>query len=127
VLIRYDWQKIRLYAKGNANLVIRVIAYQTFNLTPKSKFDPMYGLSYTDWSGQSFLVHPERLLANRHVHTPRHIAQYVGIASYRSYNHYKITKQADLSVLGCPVSTEKFANNPLLEIVGDSIQFLYEA
>lgn len=127
MLIRYDWQKVRRYAKGNAKRVIKVIAYQTFRHVPESQFDPMYQVAYTDWSGDSFLAHPEKLLVHRRIYSPRHIAQYVGIASYRSYIKYKVTKQVELSLLECPIPTEKFANNPLLEVVDGNILFLYEA
>ena len=127
MLIRYDWQKVRRYAQGNAKRVIKVIAYQTFPHVPESRFDPMYQVAYTNWSGNSFLAHPEKLLVHRKIYSPRHIAQYVGIASYRSYTQYKLTNKVELSLLECPVPAEKFANNPLLEIVDDNIQFLYEA
>lgn len=127
MLIRYDWQKIRRYAKGNANRVIKVIAYQTFKHIPESQYDPMYQVAYSNWSGPSFLAYPDRLLSYRRIYTPRQIAEYIGIASYRSYTNYKLTKQVHLSLLECPIPMEKMANNPLLRVVDDSIQFLHEA
>jgi len=127
VLVRYDWQKIRRYANGNAKKVIKVIAYQTFKHVPESRFDPMYQVAYTNWDGPSFLVYPERFLVHRRIYTPRHIAQYVGIASYRSYTNYKLTNNVNLPLLECPIPVERFTDNPLLEIVDDNIQFLYES
>lgn len=115
-----------LATKGNSSSIITLIANITYPTLPKNVQDPIYRLVQTDWSGDSFLLHPEKILSNRSKFGDTELAQYVALASFRSYADYKATGKRSLNMLISPVTTQLINNNRLLSLVNDEIFFCWE-
>ena len=95
---------------------------------PKSKFDPIYNYSSIDFSGESFLLHPDILVFNSYKYSNRDLAIYLALASLRSYAAYKVFGTVTLPLLHSPVHPHEYLNNTRLLPVdeNDLIHFLYE-
>jgi hypothetical protein len=93
---------------------------------PENKYDRIYKFSNTDFSGKSFLVHPDLLLHYSYKYSYREIAQYLALAAMRPYVDYVTTGERTLDVLLCEVSPEFYEDNSLLYIDKGKIHFLYE-
>jgi len=72
------------------------------------------------------LINPYTLVAERHRWKPREIAEYVALASFRSYAHYRATQDASLDLSHSPVGEDTINKNRLLEIREGRIYFKYE-
>lgn len=93
---------------------------------PYNQFDPIYRYYYRDFSGHSFLLHPERLLLERHKWKDKELASYIGLASFRNLGEYHATGKLTLDLAHSPVGQDAINNNRLLRIEDDQIVFLYE-
>ena len=122
-MIFYNWEKIYRKTKGMSSAIINIISYVTFPHLPRNSYDPTYKLSLENWSGDSFLLHPEKLVINRRKFGDSELAQYVALASFRSYAEYEATGKRSLDMLLSPVSTELIDNNRLLTRKNDEILF----
>lgn len=91
-----------------------------------NRYDPTYRFSLEDWSGDSFLVHPEKILSNRSKFKDSELAEYVALASFRSYANYKVTGKKTLPILMSPVNHNVINNNRLLTLHGEEIFFCWE-
>lgn len=106
---------------------MRLIYYVTNLPTPNNKDDPYYNYSKTNWSGTSFLVHPERLFAiPKSEYDLKELAEYVGLASLRNYAEYKVYKKTTLDLVKSPLPEDTLKTNRLLEVRDGKIHFLLE-
>ena len=58
----FDWKKVYDTAQGDiytCNLIMSMLIKGTI---PKNKFDPLYKFSSKNFTGSSFLVHPDDLM-----------------------------------------------------------------
>ncbi len=93
---------------------------------PRNVYDPLYKYYYDDFTGKSFLINPYELLAEAHRYTPKEVAQYIGLASFRNYAHYCVSKDTTLDLFHSPVSEDTIKQNRLLHIEDEKVHFLYE-
>ncbi len=125
-MISYSWRKILLKCgRSPKRIILAFSAHITENL-PKNKFDPLYQYHQIDFDGSSFMLNPHELIRYAFKWKPRHVAEYIGLASFRNYSNYVVTKDKTLDLLHSPVSEETINNNPLLRIKNRKIHFLYE-
>lgn len=125
-MILYNWPKIRKAAKNKVGNILTIVHILTYNLPPKNKFDPSFQFYGKNWSGQSFLVHPEKIFLNRHKYTDLELAQYIGFASLRSYAEYKVTRNTTLDFLICKGKEDTINKNRLLRVENGQVHFLFE-
>lgn len=126
-MILYSWKKVFKNSKGNSKEILRRIYYITYRPIPKNREDPLYEISRINWYGESFLVNPEGLFRlKKSEYNFKELAEYVGLASLRSYAEYKANKTTTLDLIKSPLSQDALNNNRLLEVVGNKIHFLLE-
>jgi hypothetical protein len=82
--------------------------------------------THEDWYGDSFLLHPEKIITNRSKFGDTELAQYVALASFRSYAEYETTKKTSLNMALSPVGHQLIDNHRLLSRVEDEIFFCWE-
>ena len=95
---------------------------------PDNRKDPIYKYSHKDFSGVSFMLHPDVLLYHSHKYTYREIAQYISLCSFRSAVDFLSTQDTTLDLILVPgLEPETIINNNrLLMIDDDRVCFLYE-
>ena len=125
-MLLYNWNKIFDTAEGSPLVVFIIFKMLVTKAIPENKYDRVYKFSSIDFSGKSFLVHPDVLLYNAHKHSYREIAQYIALASMRPYVDYATTGELTLDMLLCEVSPELFEENSLLRIDKGKLHFIYE-
>lgn len=125
-MILYNWPKIFQYTSGDSSAVVSLIAYITYPNLPLNSYDKTYRPSLIDWSGDSFLLHPEKILSNRSKFDDRELAQYVALASFRSFAEYQATTKRSLNLLLAPVPAVLIDNNRLLSRIEDDVFFCWE-
>jgi hypothetical protein len=125
-VIFYNWAKMYRYTEGKSSDIVTLIAYITYPTLPRNRSDSIYSLAQKDWSGDSFLLHPEKIITNRRTYGDTELAQYVALASFRSYAEYQATGKRSLDMLLSPVSAELIDNHRLLTRVEDTIYFCWE-
>ena len=72
------------------------------------------------------MTKPHDLISNYFRYTPKEVAQYIGLASFRNYGEYTVTKDTTLDLFHSPVDQDNINQNRLLRIVDDRIHFYYE-
>jgi len=122
----YDWNKIFEASEGNPTAVYLIFKMMHTAQIPRNKYDKIFKYSVKNFSGESFLAHPDVLLYNAYKHSYREIAQYLALASMRSCAEYLATGKTKLSLQECTVDLELFENNSLLHIEDEIITFIYE-
>lgn len=126
-MLLFDWRKIFRLTKGSPVEVVRILRMLTLKEIPKNKFDKIYAYSKVNFTGESFLVHPERLLFNGYKHSYRDIAIYTAIASIRPLADYHAYGKITLDPLYAPEDILQYIDdNSLLSIEDGEIHFLYE-
>jgi hypothetical protein len=125
-MIFYNWKKIHRATKGKVRDIITVIHGMTYDLMPKNKRDRLYKYYQKDFSGQSFLLYPERLFLHREEYEDIEIAQYVGIASQRSYAEYILSKDTTLDLFEYDGKDIILYKNRLLTVSENRIHFKFE-
>jgi hypothetical protein len=125
-MIFYNWAKIYEETNGSPDLIVTLMAYIIYPTLPRNKYDITYKLSLEDWSGDSFLRNPEPIIANRSKFQDRELAQYVALASFRSFAEYQATTKLSLRWELSPVSSKIINNNRLLSLVNNEIFFRWE-
>ena len=95
---------------------------------PKNRYDPIFHYSKQNFSGLSYLLHPDVLLYNSYLHTTKDIAIYAGIASLRSYADYLVNKTCTLPGRLCPIKLEEHLEDGNLITLDKegNLHFLYE-
>tara|TARA_B110000495_G_scaffold192223_1_gene196127 strand:+ start:1397 stop:1798 length:402 start_codon:yes stop_codon:yes gene_type:complete len=122
----FDWQKVYDSADGNIFRCNLIMAMLVQKQTPRNKFDPIYRYYQKDFTGTSFMLHPDVLLYYAYKYSTRDIAIYFALASLRSLPDYMVSQKLTLDLLHLPVDPESITDNRLLRIEGENVHFLYE-
>ena len=125
-MIKYNWEKIINVTKGDAIQILAIIHVLTYKRIAINRKDPAYKYKAGDFVGGSFLLHPEKLLANHKKYYPEECATYLMVASFRNYFIYKDEGDARLHMLHNPLIQQITSNNRLLQMEDDYIYFRYE-
>ena len=124
----FDWPKIYDTSKGNVVEIVRIFRMIVEKQIPKNKYDPIFRYSQKDFSGISFMLHPDVLLYHSFKYKYREVAQYISLCALRSAADFISTQDPSLEMVLMPgLSPEKvIENNRLLEIDEDRVYFRYE-
>ena len=124
----FDWPKIYDASKGNVVEIVRIFRMIVEKQIPKNKYDPIFRYSQKDFSGISFMLHPDVLLHHSFKYKYREVAQYISLCALRSAADFISTQDPSLETVLMPgLSPEKvIENNRLLEIDDDRVYFRYE-
>jgi hypothetical protein len=125
-MLLYSWKKILRKSGGSSKRILTILKAMTQNEMPRNVYDAVYKYYYTDFSGDSFLVNPYALLVNRYKWKDKEIADYIGLASFRSTGEYMATGKVTLDLAHSPLGQDAINNNRLLRIDKGEIHFLYE-
>jgi hypothetical protein len=95
---------------------------------PKNKYDPIFRYSQKDFSGISFMLHPDVLLYHSFKYKYREVAQYISLCALRSAADFISTQDPSLEMVLMPgLSPEKIIeDNRLLQIDEGRVYFRYE-
>lgn len=127
IMVTYGWLTVYKQAKGYPSVILDIMEYVIERPIPKDNYDVRTKkMSNIDWSGDSFLLNPKALVANRHNFKEKELAEYVGLASFRNLAEYKTTGRKTLAVEDCPVPIESIQENRLLTIHEGQIYFKWE-
>lgn len=125
-MLFFSWPKIRRWAGNSSRRIFLAFkAHATTNIATSIR-DPEYSLKQKDFSGESFLRNPHELINNSFRWKVKEIAQYLGLASLRSYALYALTGDKTLDLFHCNVSEDTINQNRLLKLVDQKIYFYYE-
>ncbi len=124
----FDWPKIYDASKGNVVEIVRIFRMIVEKQIPKNKYDPIFRYSQKDFSGISFMLHPDVLLYHSFKYKYREVAQYISLCALRSAADFISTQDPSLEMVLMPgLSPERIIeNNRLLEIDEDRVYFRYE-
>ena len=126
-MLLYDWKKIFTIANGEPSGIFTIFEMLVKNTIPKNKYDPTYKFYEVNFSGESFLVHPDVLLYNSFRHSRRDIAIYLAFASMRSLGEYFASGDITLDLLEMPLDPfQHLESDRLLYMEDDKLHFLYE-
>jgi len=125
-VIFYNWAKMYRKLEGSSSDIVSLIAYLTFPHLPRNRWDNINRWTHVDWTGDSFLLHPEKIITNRSNFGDTELAQYVALASFRSYAEYEATRKTSLNLALSPVGLELIDNHRLLTRIDDEIFFCWE-
>jgi len=125
-MIKYNWEKIFREAKGDSVSILTIIHLLTYKRIPASRKDKTFKYFGKSFLGDSFLLNPRQLLAERKNYSNQEAAEYIAVASYRNYFHYKQTGETTLELIHLPVTTTIVNRNRLLRIENGLVHFLFE-
>ena len=125
-MLLFDWKKVYDTAKGDTATCNKIMSMLIKGQLPKNKFDPIYKFSHKNFTGKSFLVHPDVLLYHSYKYTQRELSIYYALASMRSYGEYLATGKISLDSLHCPTPLTLITDNRLLAVDEQDIYFRYE-
>ena len=125
-MIKYNWEKIFREAKGDSVSILTIIHLLTYKRIPASRKDKTYKYFGKSFLGDSFLLNPRQLLAERKYYSNKEAAEYIAVASYRNYFNYKQTGKTTLELIHLPVETTIVNRNRLLRIDNGLVNFLFE-
>ena len=125
-MIKYNWEKIFREAKGDSVSILTIIHLLTYKRIPASRKDKTYKYFGKSFLGDSFLLNPRQLLAERKNYSNKEAAEYVAVASYRNFFNYKQTGKTTLELIHLPVETTIVNRNRLLRIDNGLVHFLFE-
>lgn len=128
-MLLYDWRKIYKKSGGNVLEIFYILEMLVNKSIPTHRGDKLYKYSKVDFSGQSFILHPDVLLYNSYKHSYKDIAAYLATASFRSLAEYVATQTTTLELLHIPFAdflVENIKTNSLLRVEDDLVHFLYE-
>jgi|SaaInl7_135m_RNA_FD_contig_123_13878_length_18446_multi_7_in_0_out_2_9 hypothetical protein len=125
-LIFYNWERMAYLANGDPKNIILMVARLTYRLSCPSR-NPQKSIFYkSNLNGDSYLLNPRLLLKNENTVSFKHMAEYVGLASYRRYNDYKMTNESTLLLYQNKMKIANIKTNPLLTIRDNKIHFKLE-
>jgi len=122
----FDWQKVYDSAECNVSRCNMIMEMLINKQTPRNKYDRIYKFSRMDFTGSSFLLHPDVLLHHSYKYSNRDVSIYYALASIRGYAEYVVSQKTTLDLIHLPVSLESITDNRLLRIEDGNIHFLYE-
>ena len=125
-MILFDWKKIHKWYGGSVREILTIVHLLTYRLPPANKKDPSYKYYGINFAGESFLVHPEKLFRTRRQYRDKELAEYIALASLRSYGEYKAFKTTTLDFLACKGKEDVINKNRLLHLQDDKVHFKYE-
>lgn len=126
-MLLYDWKKIFTLANGEPSSIFIIFEMLVNQSIPKNKYDPKYKFYEVNFSGESFLVHPDVLLYNAFRHSRRDISIYLAFASMRSLGGYFASGDITLDLLEMPIDPfQHLEHDRLLYMENDKLHFLYE-
>jgi hypothetical protein len=125
-MLFYDWEKIFEASEGNPHTMYMIFRMMYLKEIPDNRYDKLYKYSTKNYSGSSFLLHPDVLLYNAYKHSYREIGQYLALASLRPYVDYLTTGELTLDLAICEIPVELFNDNSLLCVENSKVHFLYE-
>ena len=125
-MIKYNWEKINSETKGDSTSILTIVHLLTYKRIPASRKDNTYKYFGKSFVGDSFLLNPRQLLAERRNYSNKEAAEYIAVASYRNYFNYKKTGQTTLELIHLPVDTSIVNRNRLLRIENGLVHFLFE-
>jgi len=124
----YDWPKIYNASQGSVIEIVRIFRMIVEKQIPKNKYDSIYRYSQKNFSGISFMLHPDVLLHHSFKYKYREIAQYISLCALRSSADFISTQDPSLDVILLPgLNPEKIIeNNRLLMLDENKVYFRYE-
>lgn len=126
-MLLFNWKKIYETAKGNPTAIVLIVKMLTFKEIPRNKYDKIYSYVNVDFSGDSFMLHPDVLLLNAYKYDNYEVSQYFALASIRSYADYLASGEVTLDSFELSIDENLYKDNRLLSIDDDGkIHFLYE-
>lgn len=72
------------------------------------------------------MLNPHELIKYAFRWTPKEVAEYIGLASFRNYSEYRVTGDKSLDLFHSPVDQDTINQNRLLRIKDGRIYFYYE-
>jgi len=124
----YDWPKIYNASQGSVIEIVRIFRMIVEKQIPKNKYDSIYRYSQKNFSGISFMLHPDVLLYHSFKYKYREIAQYISLCALRSSADFISTQDPSLDVILLPgLNPEKIIeNNRLLMLDENKVYIRYE-
>ena len=129
-MLLYNWNIVYELSGGSAVEITRIFRMLVLAQIPKNKFDPLYRYEGVDFSGESFLVHPDMLAYNTHKHSHKDICQYLALASLRPLADYLasglVRLPVDMLEIDLDVLLTYVQQNELIGLKGANVLFKYE-
>jgi len=125
-MLLYNWKKVFKDANGSVNDVVLIFKMLTNGLVPRNKYDKLYKFYLKDYSGKSYILHPDVLLYNLYKYTNIEAAQYLALASLRPLAEYYASGEITLDLFHNPIDRSLFINNRLLRVEDETLHFLFE-
>ena len=124
----FDWPKIYDNSKGSVVEVVRIFRMIVEKQVPKNKYDPIYRYSQIDFSGMSFMLHPDILLYHSHKYRHREVAQYISLCALRNVTDFMSARKVSLDMILLPGLNPNriLEENRLLILEDEEVHFLYE-
>ena len=119
----YSWPKIKKYSNGKVQIIKAI--YQSIMDDHRPSF-ARRTYDKIDFDGDSYLLKPERLLEAFHNANQVDAANYLMLASRRSYAEYLLTGDYTLPTKYIAIPTQRLKQNSLLDIQGTNIHFILE-
>ena len=125
-MIKYNWEKIFRETNGDSTSILTIVHLLTYKRIPASKKDRTYKYFGKSFVGDSFLLNPRQLLAERKNYSNKEAAEYIAVASYRNYFNYNRTGETTLELIHLPVETTIVNRNRMLRVENGLVHFLFE-
>ena len=125
-MIKYNWEKINSETKGDSTSILTIVHLLTYKRIPASRKDKTYKYFGKSFVGDSFLLNPRQLLAERRNYSNKEAAEYIAVASYRNYFEFMQSGKTTLELLHLPVDTTIVNRNRLLHLKDGLIHFEFE-
>ena len=125
-MIKYNWEKIFRETNGDSTSILTIVHLLTYKRIPASKKDKTYKYFGKSFVGNSFLLNPRQLLAERKNYSNKEAAEYIAVASYRNYFKYNRTGETTLELIHLPVDTTIVNRNRMLRVENGLVHFLFE-
>lgn len=129
-MILYNWPKIYSAANGKASVCLKIFKMMVEGTIPKNHYDDLYVFSTMDFSGESFLLHPDVFLFYSFKYEIKDLAIYLSMASIRPLAQYILDQTVHLPFALAPLNPLEHLKEPdsgLITIDSDmNIHFKYE-
>ena len=123
MILFYSWPKIKKLSNGKVQTIKAIYQSIMDDHRPslaRRKYDKI------SFDGDSYLLKPERLLEAFHYANQVDAANYLMLASRRSYANYLITGEFTLPTKYIAIPQHKLEKNSLIEVIGTDIHFTLE-